>query len=79
MMKVELRVFATLRQFAPQIPLEGTIVEVEPGNTLRDLMHELKLPEEHVKIVMRNNLQADLDDVLQDGDRVAYIPAVAGG
>jgi len=40
MLKVELRVFATLRQFAPQIPLEGTLVEVASGDTLRDLMHE---------------------------------------
>ena len=78
-MQVELRVFATLRQFAPQIPLEGTVIEVDPGTTLRDLMHTLNLPEEQVKIVMCNNLQAELDDVLQDGDRVAYVPAIAGG
>lgn len=78
-MEIELRVFATLRQYAPQIPLSGTLIQVEPGSNLRDLMHQLNLPEAEVKIVMKNNLQAELDDPLQEGDRVAYIPAVAGG
>lgn len=79
-MQVNIRVFATLRRYVPDLgigqPLE---MDVEPGTTLADIQERLGLPENEVKVVMRNGLQADLGDAVQDGDRIAYIPAVAGG
>jgi molybdopterin converting factor small subunit len=39
----------------------------------------LELPAEEVKIIMVNHLQASPQDKAQDGDRITYIPAVAGG
>jgi len=62
------------------MPVEGVrYLDVEPGATLADLMVRLGLPPEEVKIVMRNHRQAKLEDPVADGDRVAFIPAVAGG
>lgn len=64
----------------PGMPVGGVrYLDVEPGATLADLMVRLGLPPEEVKIVMRNNRQAKLEDPVADGDRVAFIPAVAGG
>ena len=79
-MQVEVTVFATLRRYLPGLPIGGSRqMDVQPGTTIADLMHTLGLPEEEVKVVMRNHLQAELCDFVEDGDRIAYIPAVAGG
>jgi molybdopterin synthase sulfur carrier subunit len=78
--EVEVRVFATLRRALPELGIgEPKIVQVEPGTTLDQLREELGIPADEVKIIMRNNLQADPDDLAKDGDRITYIPAVAGG
>jgi molybdopterin converting factor small subunit len=77
---VEVRAFATLRQFLPGIGIgEAKRVEVEPGTTLGELRDRLGFPENQVKVIMRNNLQAFPEEEIADGDRIAYIPAVAGG
>jgi molybdopterin converting factor small subunit len=79
-MKVKVVVWATLRRYWPDVKLgEARIVEVEPGVTMAELRDRLDLPAEEVKVVMRNHVQADLSDEVCDGDRVAFIPAVAGG
>ena len=79
-MEVEVRVFATLRRYMPELNIgEPRIVQVEPGTTLDQLRVQMGLPAEEVKIVMCNNLQAVPEDLVRDGDRITYIPAVAGG
>ena len=79
-MQIEIRVFATLRRYVPEIGLiEPLRMDVEPGTTFDQIREQLGLPAEEVKIFMRNNLQASLTEEAQDGDRIAYIPAIAGG
>jgi molybdopterin synthase sulfur carrier subunit len=79
-MQVEVVVFATLRRFLPELSLgESLKIELTPGATFADIRDLLGLPPEEVKIVMCNSLQVELTDKAQDGDRIAYIPAVAGG
>jgi sulfur-carrier protein len=79
-MQVEVRVFATLRRYLPELGIgEAKIVQVEPGASLDQLRQSLNIPKEEVKIIMRNHLHADFDDLINDGDRITYIPAVAGG
>ena len=79
-MQVEVRVFATLRRYLPELGIgEPKIVLVEPGTTLDQLRDRLGLPDDEVKVIMVNNLQADPEDLVNDGDRITYIPAVAGG
>jgi len=64
----------------PDLPVGGSrLIDVPPGTSLGEIMHLLQLPPEEVKVVMRNHLQAELDDVAEEGDRIAFIPAVAGG
>ncbi len=77
---VEVRVFATLRPYLPELGIgEPKITLVEPGTTLGELRDLLGLPVDQVKVIMRNNLQAFPDEIVADGDRITYIPAVAGG
>jgi len=79
-MHVEVRLFATLRRCAPALGVgESLKLTVDPGTTIADLRDQLGLPPEEVRVVMRNNLQADLNDQVGDGDRIAFVPAIAGG
>jgi sulfur-carrier protein len=79
-MQIEVRLFATLRRYMPEIKETGWIMtEMADGTTIADLMDTLKIPADEIKVVMRNFRQADLADHLSDGDRVAFIPAVGGG
>ncbi len=79
-MAIEVRLFATLRRYAPDLGIgEPLQIEITKNTTARDVLRQLGIPEEDVKIVMRNNRQVELDTVLEDGDRVAFIPAVGGG
>jgi molybdopterin converting factor small subunit len=55
------------------------MLEVGAGTTLAAIRDDLGLPPEEVRVVMRNRLQADWNDIVQEGDRIAFVPAVAGG
>lgn len=79
-MQVEVRIFATLRRFQPELPVGGALqIDVEPQTTLAELRDQLGLPAAETKLVMVNNRQAELSDPVSEGDRIAFIPAVAGG
>ena len=79
-MKVEIRVFATLRRYLPELGIgEPKIMDVEPGTTMDEIRETLGLPDSEVKIIMRNNLHVEASAVAEDNDRITYIPAVAGG
>jgi len=79
-MKVEVRVFATLRRYLPELGIgEPLVLEIQDGTTLDEIRGSLDLPAQEVKVIMRNNRQADPSDQAADGDRITFIPAVAGG
>lgn len=79
-MQVEITVFATLRRYLPDLPVGGSRqINVQPGTTIGEVMHLLELPPDEVKVVMRNHLHVELDETVNEGDRIAFIPAVAGG
>jgi sulfur carrier protein ThiS len=79
-MQVEVTVFATLRKYLPDLPVGGSkYIEVDPGATPADLIQILGLPAEEVKIVFLNHVLTELDEIVEDGDRIAFAPAIAGG
>ena len=58
---------------------EAKLLEVAPGCTMAQLRDQLGLPADEVKVVMRNYVQADLQEEVREGDRIVFFPAVAGG
>lgn len=78
--KAEVRVFATLRRYIPELGVgEPKTVELPEGTTFDALREQLGLPLEEIKIIMRNGIQTEMDEIIEDGDRIAYVPAVGGG
>jgi molybdopterin converting factor small subunit len=79
-MRIELRLYASLGQYLPE-EKEGNscILQVQPGTTIRELLHRMQVPPEAPKIIFLNGIHAQGDEVLKDGDRVGAFPPVAGG
>jgi molybdopterin synthase sulfur carrier subunit len=79
MIRIEVRLFATLRRFAPQGSGEALALEFPAGATVGDVIRQLQLPAEEVKRVFINYRAVAEEHVLQNGDRVGIFPLVAGG
>ncbi len=79
-MRVEVRLYATLRKYASTVrPGEPLSLEMPTGTTLGGLLAQLGIPAEELKTAFVNNLRREEDYLLQEGDRVALFPPVAGG
>jgi sulfur carrier protein ThiS len=48
-------------------------------STVEDVIRDLKLPAEHVDILLVNGLHVKRDHVLVDGDSLSVLPMVEGG
>ena len=81
MITVEVRVFATLRQYRPEnAPGEPFRLSVPDGTTVDALIEkELGIPGTVVKQVFVNGAVRRGCHTLGDGDRVGIFPPIAGG
>ncbi len=77
---IEVAVFATLRKYHPKKDERGAFwLDVPQGITVDKLVELLGIPEAEVKQTFVNNLRQEGEYVLQDKDRVAVLPPIAGG
>ena len=80
MVRVEVRVFATLRRYLGEEDLQEVLpIQLAPGSTVADLIARLDIPAHEVKVVFINHRAVPPDRVLEEGDRVGIFPLVAGG
>ncbi len=80
MIKVECRLYAALRKYAPEYGLgEAMELELPDGTTLAGFYGLLKVPPDEVKRAFVSGLSRGISHVLSDGDRVALFPPIAGG
>ncbi len=80
-MRVRVKLFATLAQYAPVTGLPGTPFELElpEGSTLATVVAQLHLPDEWIKITFVNGIVQELDWPLSAGDDIGIFPPVGGG
>ena len=81
MIRIEARLYATLRKYHPEGKVgEALIRELAEGTTVQKLLeNELGVPLGEIKTVFVNGVSRSFDHVLADGDRVGIFPPVAGG
>lgn len=80
MIKVEVVLFATLRKYNPGgESSEPFYLEMPEGSTIGDLLKALKIPIQESKQVFINSRRQEWDYLLQNGDRAAIFPPIAGG
>lgn len=79
-MRIKVRLSSTLVHYVaaarPGIPFE---VELAEGATLADLINQLKLPPDEVKVAFVNGRTRPPDFQLQDGNEVGIFPPIGGG
>ena len=79
-MKIELKLYASFRQYLPKEASGNQgMIQFRDGITINEILKELKIPPEAVKIMFLNGAHAKGDEILQEGDRVGIFPPVAGG
>ena len=80
-MKVMVKLYATLRRFAPEGNEIGAAFEVEyQGATISELIQHLRFTSEQSKIIMVNGQRViDLNFILDENDLVVIFPPVGGG
>jgi molybdopterin converting factor small subunit len=74
--QIQLRLFATLREFEPP---SSENYSIEQGISIRELLEQLELPPAKARLIFINGIKADLAATLEGGERVGIFPPVGGG
>ena len=75
-MKVNVKLFATVRKFSDKQNLE---VNIEEGSSVKDLLSKIGIPEDEPLLVILNEYTQGKETLLQDGDTLCLFPIIAGG
>ncbi len=79
-MKIRVKLFAALcRYFGDAVPGVPFEVELPEGSTMADLVSQLNLPREEVKVFFVNGRARPAEWPLEPGDEVGIFPLIAGG
>lgn len=79
-MEVEVKLFATLRDYLPKGSDRFSCkIEIDGNTRVEDIISKLKIPEDIPKIILINGIHAKKEQILKDGDVLSIFPPVAGG
>ena len=79
-MKVEVRLYATLRKYLPPGTEGGSaLVDIPVGSAVRDVIAYLKIPKDITHLAMVNGKHSPRDKTLREGDVVIMFLPVGGG
>ena len=79
-MQIEVRLYATLRDFAPPEALHGVYAAtLRTGATVQEILDSLAIPTKKVHMIMRNGAGVTPEEVLQENDRLGLFPPIGGG
>ncbi len=81
MIRITVRLYATLRRFEPPgLGLgQGFLVELPDRSRLSDLVAALHLPAEETKQIFVKSRRQEPDYLLADGEEAAIFPPIGGG
>ena len=77
---VNVKLFGTLRNYLRDYnPSKGAIIVLDKGNTIRDLVEVLNLPEGEMKLFFVKGLPRKITYQLEDADEVSIFLPLGGG
>ncbi len=80
MITVEVRLYATLQKYHPGLGIgEPLVITLDDRARLRNLLAELKIPKEEIKIALVNGKWEEESYLLEDGDRIGLFSPIGGG
>lgn len=74
-MNITVKLFATLRDFGPEIEE----MSVSENSTVESVVRSLNLPENITLLIIVNGIHSDPQKILKEGDVLALFPPVGGG
>jgi len=74
-MKITVKLFASLRDFGPEIQE----MSVPENSTIEKVVNSLNLPKEIPLLKIVNGVHTDPQEMLKEGDVLALFPPVGGG
>ncbi len=77
MPRVKLNLYAALRSYVGGKP--AVELEIQPGQSVGDVLDRLGVPREQTRIVFVNSRAASLSDALSGGEQIGVFPAIGGG
>lgn len=75
---IEVHLKLNLEEFVPGRGRQFTH-RITASSTVRNLIRELRLPEEEFLLIVINGVQASLETKLTNGDQVILFPMIVGG
>jgi sulfur carrier protein ThiS len=78
-MRVEVRLYATLRRYAPSSAGWVLAIELPEGSTAADAIRKAGVDANEVHVLIINGVSARADQVLAAGDRLGLFPSIGGG
>jgi molybdopterin converting factor small subunit len=78
-MKVKIKLFATLRKYIKEKDGGTCILELPESIKVQEVLDILNIPDDIPKIILINGIQKGLDDTLKDEDTLSVFPPIAGG
>ena len=78
-MRLEVRLYATLRRYAPSAAEGVLTLDMPEGSKAADAIAKAEVNPDEVRIILINGVSSSPERVLGDGDRLGLFPAVGGG
>jgi molybdopterin converting factor small subunit len=79
-MEIEVKLFATLRDYLPKGSGRfSCVAEIDGHTRVQDILSKLNIPDEIPKIILVNGVHGKKDQLLKEGDVLSIFPPVAGG
>lgn len=78
-MKITIKLFATLRQYIDESKKGTSSLEMPENTKVREVLEQLKIPQDIPKIILVNAKQKTVEEVLYEGDTLSVFPPIAGG
>jgi sulfur-carrier protein len=72
---IKVKTFATLSTLFPSLP----DYSLNEGDSVLDIMNRMGIPPEKVTIIFVNNVHAEPESSLKDGDVLGLFPPIGGG
>jgi molybdopterin converting factor small subunit len=74
-MQIAVKLHASLRPYGKSDSKDGLFrMETSEEATVREVIRELGIPPEKVRMILLNGRGVDSDSILSNGDRIAFFP-----
>lgn len=76
---VTVKLFATLKKYAPNGRAGGIPLTLPAGATVRDVVDRLDIPHDQAAMLVAGDTYVQVETVLEDGQEISIFPPLAGG